>query len=163
MPSFDVVSEVNFQEVDNAVNQVHKEISQRFDFKGGRSEIKLDKTTEKLTIIADDELKLRAIHQILQTKMAKREVSLKCLKYGEEQQVSGGLIKQEIDLKAGLDKEKAKKINIAIKNSKLKVTSQSQDAQVRVTGKSIDDLQSVQSLLKNGDFDFDMQFINQRK
>src|SRR5690606_34882740 len=118
-------------EVENAVNQVAKEIAQRFDFKGGKSEISLDKDAKKLKILADDDMKLRSIHQILSSKMAKRGIDLRCLKYGKEEPASGNVIRQQVDLKAGLGKDEAKKITTAIKDAKLKVTAQIQDEQVR--------------------------------
>ena len=163
VPSFDIVNEVDLQEVDNAVTQVQKEISQRFDFRGGKSEITLDKPAKKIKIIADDDMKLRSIHQILETKMAKRSVDLRVLKYGKEEAGSGGVIRQIVDLKAGLDKEDAKVVIKAIKDSQIKVQAQIQDDQVRVTSKSIDDLQSTINYLKGQELSFPVQFINMRR
>jgi uncharacterized protein YajQ (UPF0234 family) len=163
VPSFDVVSEVDLQEIDNAVTQVQKEIAQRFDFRGGKSELTLDKPTKKIKVIADDELKLRSIHQILEIKMAKRGVDLRVLKYGKEEAASGGIIRQMIELKAGLDKEDAKIVIKAIKDSQLKVQAQIQDEQVRVTGKNIDDLQGTIQFLKGKELTFPIQFINMRR
>lgn len=162
MPSFDIVSELDMQEVDNAVNMAQKEIAQRFDFRGGKSSIELDKTAKKLKILADDDMKLRSIHQIVESKLAKREVDLRGLKYGKEESGSGGIIRQEIDLKAGLDKEEAKEITKLIKESKVKVQAQIQDEQVRVTSKSIDELQAAISVLKKGELKFPLQYINMR-
>jgi uncharacterized protein YajQ (UPF0234 family) len=162
VPSFDVVSELDLQEVDNAVNQAAKEIGQRFDFRGGKSSIELDKTAKKVKIIADDELKMRAIHQILESKMAKRGIDLRALKYGKEETASGNILRQEIDLKNGLGKEEAKEITKKIKDSKLKVQAQIQDEQVRVTSKSIDELQATIAMLKQSQLDFPVQFINMR-
>ncbi|MCX6104340.1 MAG: YajQ family cyclic di-GMP-binding protein [Proteobacteria bacterium] len=162
MPSFDIVSELDMQEVDNAVNMAQKEIAQRFDFRGGKSSIELDKTAKKIKILADDDMKLRSIHQIVESKLAKREVDLRGLKYGKEESGSGGIIRQEIDLKAGLDKEEAKEITKLIKESKVKVQAQIQDEQVRVTSKSIDELQAAISVLKKGELKFPLQYINMR-
>ena len=162
MPSFDIVSELDMQEVDNAVNMAQKEIAQRFDFRGGKSSIELDKTAKKIKILADDDMKLRSIHQIVEGKLAKRGVDLRGLKYGKEESGSGGIIRQEIDLKAGLDKEEAKEITKLIKESKVKVQAQIQDEQVRVTSKSIDELQAAISVLKKGELKFPLQYINMR-
>ncbi len=162
MPSFDIVSEIDLQETDNAVNQAQKEIAQRFDFRGGKSEIQLDKDAKKIKIVADDDFKLRSIHQILEGKMAKRGIDLRGLKYGKEEPGSGGVIRQTIDLKAGLEREEAKEIIKVIKDSKLKVQAQVQDDEVRVTSKSIDELQSTMSLLRKHDLKFALQFTNMR-
>lgn len=161
MPSFDIISEVDLQEVDNAVNQVVKEISSRFDFRGGKSKIYFDKTKKIIQINADDEMKLRSIHQILETKLAKRQVDCRYLKYGEEIP-SGTTIRQEASLRAGLDKEEAKKITKKIKNMSVKVQAQIQDQQVRVSGKKIDDLQTVIAELKEDDLGIPLQYINMR-
>jgi uncharacterized protein YajQ (UPF0234 family) len=163
MPSFDVVNELDLMEVENAVNQVQKEIGGRFDFKGGKSEITLEKDAKRLKVLADDDMKLRAIHQILETKMAKRGVDLRCLKYGKEEAGSLGIIRQMIDLRSGLSKEEAKEVTSAIKDSKLKVQAQVQDEQVRVTAKSIDELQATISMLKGKGLKFPVQFVNMRR
>lgn len=163
MPSFDVVSELDIQEVDNAVNQTQKEIAQRFDFRGGKSEIELDKEAKKVKIVADDDMKLRSIHQIMESKLAKRNVDLRGLKYGDQVIGSGGVIKQEIELRSGLDKDDAKTVTKAIKESGLKAQAQIQDEQVRVTSKSIDELQSVIQFLRSQSLKFPVQFINMRK
>ena len=163
MPSFDIVSELDLMEVENAVNQSAKEIEQRFDFRGGKSSIELDKGSKKIKIMADDELKLRSIHQILQQKLAKRNIDLRGLKYNQEEQASGSMLRQFIDLKAALEKEEMKEVNKVIKDSKLKVTTETQGDQLRVTSKSIDDLQAVMSLLKGKELKFPVQFINMRR
>ncbi len=162
MPSFDVVSDLDMMEVENAVNQTQKEIAQRFDFRGGKSELSLDKEAKKLKIMADDDFKLRSIHQILEGKLAKRGVDLRCLKYDKEEAASGGIIRQSVDLKSGIDKEGAKEVTKMIKESKLKVSAQIQDEQVRVTAKSIDELQATITLIRRADLKFPVQFINMR-
>lgn len=162
MASFDVVSELDLQEVDNAVNQAQKEIGQRFDFRGGKSELALEKDAKKIKIVADDDMKLRSIHQILEGKLAKRGIDLRALKYGKEEPGSGGVIRQTIELKNGLAKEEAKEVTKAIKDSKLKVQAQVQDEQVRVTAKSIDELQATIQLLKASGLKFPVQFTNMR-
>ena len=162
MPSFDIVCEVDLQEVDNAINQAQKEIQNRFDFRGSKSSINLDKEEAKIAIVADDELKLRSIHQILELKLAKREVDLRFLNYGDEQQISGGCLKQLAELRSGLSKDDAKRITKTIKESKLKVQAQIQNDQVRVTGKKIDDLQNCIQTLKSSTLDLPLNFTNMR-
>ncbi|MEI6398099.1 MAG: YajQ family cyclic di-GMP-binding protein [Pseudomonadota bacterium] len=163
MPSFDIVSELDLMEVDNAINQTAKEIEQRFDFRGGKSSIELDKTTKKIKIMADDELKLRSIHQVMAQKMAKRNIDLRGLKYGDEEAASGNMIRQTVELKAALEKEELKEVNKLIKDSKMKVTAESQGDQLRVTSKSIDDLQAVMTMLRGKELKFPVQFINMRR
>lgn len=161
MPSFDIVSKVDVQEIDNAVNQAIKEIQQRFDFRGSKSEIKWEKK-EEMTIIADDDNKLTAVIDVLQTKLIKRGVALKALDYGKVEDASGGLKRQVIKIRQGIPTEKAKEITKFIKEMKVKVQAQIQDEQVRVTGKKIDDLQEVIQTLKAKDFDINLQYLNMR-
>ncbi len=162
MPSFDIVNELNLMEVENAVNQTQKEIGTRFDFKGGKSDLELDKVGKKLKIVADDDFKLRSIHQILEGKLVKRGVDLRILKYEKEVQASGNVIRQEVTLRSGIEKEDAKEITKAIKDSKLKVQAQIQDEQVRVTAKSIDDLQATMAMLRGKEMKTPIQFVNMR-
>lgn len=160
MPSFDIVSKVDMQEVDNAVNQTIKEIIQRYDFKGSKSEVALEK--DGIRILADDDFRLKAIIDILQSKFVKRSLSLKSMQYGKAETASGGMVRQMITIQQGISKEKGKEINNAIKETKLKVQSQIQDDQVRVTGKNIDDLQEVIRILKGKDLGIELQYINFR-
>ena len=160
MPSFDIVSKVDMQEVDNAVNQTVKEIAQRYDFKGSKCEVTLEK--ESLKVLADDDFRLKSIIDILQSKFIKRGISVKALQYGKAESASSGMVRQVITIQQGISKEKGKEINGVIKETKLKVQSQIQDDQVRVTGKNIDDLQEVIRILKGKDLDVEMQFINFR-
>jgi uncharacterized protein YajQ (UPF0234 family) len=161
MPSFDIVSQIDMQEVDNAVNQTVKEITQRYDFKNSKSEVTLEK--DSIRILADDDFRLKAIVDILQSKCIKRGVSLKALKYGAVESASGGLVRQIVTLQQGISKEKGKEIIAAIKETRLKVQGQIQEDQVRVTGKNIDDLQEIIKLLKGKDLGVEMQFINFRQ
>ncbi len=161
MPSFDIVSQIDMQEVDNAVNQTVKEITQRYDFKNSKSEVSLEK--DSIRILADDDFRLKAIIDILQSKCVKRGVSLKALKYGSVESASGGLVRQIVSLQQGISKEKGKEIIAAIKETRLKVQGQIQEDQVRVTGKNIDDLQEIIKLLKGKDLEVEMQFINFRQ
>jgi len=160
MPSFDVVSEVNKQEIDNAVNQAIKEISQRYDFKGSKTEIKLEK--DQIHVVSDNDSKMKAVVEVLQSKAVRRGVDLKALSVGKVEPAAGSLVKCDIKVLEGIETEKAKKITQAIKDSKLKVQAQIQDNQVRVTGKKRDDLQEVISLLRSKDFDLPLQFKNFR-
>ncbi|MFZ4856598.1 MAG: YajQ family cyclic di-GMP-binding protein [Desulfuromonadaceae bacterium] len=161
MPSFDIVSKVDMQEVDNAVNQAIKEIGQRYDFKGSKCQITPEKDSVK--ILADDDYKLKAVVDVLQSKFLKRNISIKALQYGKVEPASGGMVRQIITVQQGISKEKAKDITTAIKESKLKVQAQIQDDQVRVIGKNRDDLQDAIQLLKGKDMDVEMQFTNFRE
>jgi uncharacterized protein YajQ (UPF0234 family) len=160
MPSFDVVSVVNMQEVDNAVNQAVKEIGQRYDFKGSKTEVTHDK--DGIKVLTDNEFRLKAVVDVLQSKFVKRGVSLKALQYGKVEPASGGRVRQVIAIQQGISKEKGREIVALVKQTKLKVQSQIQDEQVRVTGKNTDDLQEVIGLLKGKDLGVEMQFVNRR-
>ncbi|HEY5974027.1 MAG TPA: YajQ family cyclic di-GMP-binding protein [Geobacteraceae bacterium] len=161
MPSFDIVSKVEMQEVDNAVNQASKEIGQRYDFKGSKSEISQEK--DSIKVLADDDFKLKAVIDVLQSKLHKRGISIKALQYGKAETASGGMVRQVITIQQGISKEKGKEIIAVIKESKLKVQAQIQDDQVRVTGKNRDDLQEAIQLLKGKDLEVEMQFTNFRE
>ncbi|UII56968.1 YajQ family cyclic di-GMP-binding protein [Cytobacillus spongiae] len=158
--SFDVVSKVDFSEVTNAINLALKEIKTRYDFKGSKSDVSLDK--EELVLISDDEYKLEQLKDVLISKMIKRGIPIKNLDYGKIEGASGGTVRQRGKLIQGIDKDNAKKINMLIKNSGLKVKSQVQDDQVRVTGKNRDDLQQIIAAIKDADLSIDVQFINYR-
>ena len=158
--SFDVVSEVDMQEVDNAVNQAKKEIGTRYDFRGSKSEINLEGDTIK--IIGDDEYKLNAIIDVLKGKMVKRNVAIKNLDYGKVEPAAGATVRQMITIKKGITKENAKEVVKAIKNMKLKVQASIQEDQVRVSGKDKDDLQAVIQMLKQLDVPVELQFVNFR-
>jgi uncharacterized protein YajQ (UPF0234 family) len=158
--SFDVVSEVNMQEVDNAVNQAVKEISQRYDFKNSKTEIDLGE--DEIKISSDDEFKLNAAIEILKAKFIKRGVSPKALDFGKIEKATLGTVRQVAKIVKGISKEKAKELVSEIKGSKIKVQTQIMDNQLRVTGKEKDDLQAVIALLKSKDFGVDLQFTNYR-
>ncbi|AHC19656.1 MULTISPECIES: YajQ family cyclic di-GMP-binding protein [Paenibacillus] len=158
--SFDIVSKMDMQELTNAVHQTEREIETRFDFKGSKSSLKLEK--EALTIASEDEYKLNAVIDILQSKMAKRGLSLKNVEYGKLEPASLGSVRQRLSLKQGIDQDNAKKINILIRDSKLKVKSQIQGDQIRVTGKNRDDLQAIIQLLRKADLPLELQFTNMK-
>jgi len=159
--SFDIVSKIDFQELDNAINMSVKEISQRFDFKGSVSSIK-NEENKKIVVISDDEFKLKNVIDILQNKLIKRGISLKFLDYGKIESSLGGAVRQGIALKQGIPQEKAKEINNMIKEKKLKVQTQIQGDQIRVTSKSKDDLQTVIQMLRAANLDIELQFANYR-
>jgi len=158
--SFDIVSQVDLQEVNNAVNQARKELHTRFDFKDSKSEINYD--GEKITLIADDEFKLKNVVDILESKLVKRGVNLKALKYGKIEPAAKDTVRQQVDFVQGVDKELAKKITKLIKDSKIKVQATIQKDQIRVSGKNRDDLQEIMRLIKEHDFEVPLQFTNYR-
>lgn len=160
MPSFDVVSQVNTQELDNAVNQTMREIGQRYDFRGSKSALTLEK--ERIQLVADDDYKARSLIEILRQKMAKRGIDQKAIEEGTVEPGLGGMIKCELKIKQGIPTEIAKQITKGIKELPTKVQAQIQDEQIRVTGKKKDDLQAVIAYLKAGNFDVPLQFINFR-
>jgi uncharacterized protein YajQ (UPF0234 family) len=158
--SFDVVSKINMSEVTNAVTQVMKEIGQRFDFKGSKSNVTQEK--DALVVVSDDEYKLKSVVDILQTKLVKRGVPVRNLTYGKVEAALAGTVRQKIALQQGIPADKAKELVKAIKDSKIKVQASIQAEQVRVSGKNRDDLQSVIQLLKGKDFGIELQFENYR-
>jgi uncharacterized protein YajQ (UPF0234 family) len=158
--SFDVVSRVDPQELDNALNQTRKEIEGRFDFKNSRTTV--DYAAETITLTTSDELKLKNVVDMLQSKATKRGISIKAFDYGSVEPAAGNSFRQAIKVKSGIPKDKSKALIEALKASKLKVNAQYQDEQIRVSGKSKDDLQKAQSLLKSLDFELPLQFTNYR-
>ncbi|MBF0538942.1 MAG: YajQ family cyclic di-GMP-binding protein [Nitrospirae bacterium] len=160
--SFDITCEVDLQEVSNAVNQALKELSTRFDFKGSKSTIDIDKVNNALSVVSDDEYKLKSVVDILQTKLVKRGVALKALTYGKIEPAAGGTVRQKISLQQGIPMEKAKEITKLVKELKLKVTAEIQSDQVRIRGKKIDDLQDIISRIKDKDFGIHIQIVNYR-
>lgn len=160
MPSFDVVSKLDQHEIDNATNQASKEIAQRYDFKG--AEATIEQTEEGIVIRANSEGRVEAARDVLESKMVRRQVSLKSLDPQQPQPAGGKMWRQLIKLKEGVSKEKAKDIVKTIKDSKLKVQASIQGDAVRVSGKKRDDLQETIALLKQEDFDLPLQFVNFR-
>ena len=158
--SFDIVSKTDMQEVTNAVQQAQKELGTRFDFKGSKSEITL--AEEEITLVSDNEGKLISLKDILETRLVKRKVALKALEYGKLEDAALGTVRQKAKIVQGIEIEKAKAIVKAIKEAKLKVQASIQSDQVRVTGRSKDDLQTAMSLVREKDFGIPLQFINYR-
>lgn len=160
--SFDVYSKIDLQEVNNAVDQANREILNRYDFKGSKSEITLNQKDQELTLLADDDYKLNALKDILESKLVKRGLSLKAFDYQKEQDAGGGMIRQVAKIQSGISTEKCKEIVKYLKSLKLKVQASIQSDLVRVSGKNKDDLQEVITVLKEKDFGIFMQFGNYR-
>lgn len=158
--SFDVVSKIDEQELDNALNQARKEIAGRFDFKNSIAAI--ENTAKEITILADDELKLKNVYDIITSKAIRRGIDLKAFDPKEPEQASGGALRQKVILKMGIPKDKIKPIIDLIKGTKLKVNAQYQDEQIRVSAKSKDDLQKVMALLRGMEYELPLQFTNYR-
>ena len=158
--SFDIVSEVDFQEIDNAINQAKKEIIQRYDLKDSNTTISLNKNEKTILINSKDEYGIKASYDILQSKFIKRKISLKVMVTDEIEPAASGRVKQLIKLQSGISKDNAKKINKMIKEMKIKVNSQIMDDQVRVQGSKKDDLQDIIAKLREEDLDFPIQFTN---
>ena len=160
--SFDIVSEIDLQEVDNAVNQANKELAQRYDFKDSKASIVFDRKEKKITLIADDEFKLRALTDILATRMAKRAIYLKSLKFNTPEKAFEGYLRQVVEICMGIDKEKAKELTGIIKGLGVKVQTQIEGEKIKVSSSKKDDLQQVIANLKTIDFAIPLSFCNYR-
>ncbi len=162
MPSFDIVNKIDIQTLDNAINVTRKDITSRYDFKGSKSEIELDKKLLNIHILTESEMRIEAIEDTIRSRMIKQGLNPLGLDFGKEQYASGNLLKKDIKIKQGIDKETAKKIVKHIKDLKLKVEAQIMDEQVRVTGKKIDELQAVISSVRAASFEIPVQFVNMK-
>jgi hypothetical protein len=160
--SFDIVSEVDLQEVDNGVNQACKELAQRYDFKDSKASIAFDRKEKKITLIADDDFKLRALTDILATRLAKRSVSLKSLKFNTPEKAFEGYLRQAVEILMGIEKEKAKELTGIIKSLGLKVQTQIEGEKIKVSSAKKDDLQAVIVHLRGLDFSIPLNFCNYR-
>jgi hypothetical protein len=160
--SFDIVSKVDMQEVKNAIDQAEREIGTRFDFKGSDSTIELDEKALTIKLASDNETRLKSVVDVLQSKLHKRGIDIKSLELGEVEAATKGTVRQETKIRQGVDTDNARKIVKIIKDTGLKVQAAIQGDQVRVTGKSRDDLQTVMAKLKAADLDVHLQFINYR-
>jgi cyclic-di-GMP-binding protein len=163
MPSFDIVSRVDMQELDNAVNQVKKEISTRFDFRGSKTQIDLDRKEGKINVLTEDEMKLRAIKDMLISKVIKRSIEAEALAFGASEKAGGDMVRQTVTITNGIEIETARKVVKLVKEKKLKVQAAIQGDEVRITGKQRDDLQEVISLLKETDLGVPLQYVNYRE
>lgn len=159
MHSFDIVCKVETHEVNNAVDQAKKQLAVRYDFKGSKSSVTLN-NDNSITLIADDDYKMKSLTEILKDKLEKRGIPLKSLNVGEPEKALGGTIRQVITFQSGIPMEKAKELVKFIKGLKLKVQAQIQEDKVRVTGQKIDDLQTIMKAIKDRNYDFAMQFVN---
>ncbi|MES2427128.1 MAG: YajQ family cyclic di-GMP-binding protein [Bacteroidota bacterium] len=162
MPTFDIVSKIDGQTLDNVINIAKKEILNRYDFNDSKSTIDLDKKTNIITIVTENDMRVKAIEDSIISRMVKQQLDPKAMDFGKEQAASGNMIRKEIKVKQGLDQDAAKKIVKKIKDSGLKVQASIMDDQVRVQGKKIDDLQSVIALCRKENFDQPLQYINMR-
>jgi uncharacterized protein YajQ (UPF0234 family) len=162
MPSFDIVSKVDLQSLDNAINTVRKEILTRWDFRDSKTEIDLDKKAMNIHVVTEDEMKIKQIGDIIISRCMKQGISGESLDFGKEQYASGNMVKKDIKIKQGIDKETSKKIAKSIKETGLKVQTSIMEDQVRVTGKKIDDLQAVMAHCRAGEFGIPLQFDNMK-
>jgi cyclic-di-GMP-binding protein len=162
MPSFDIVSKVDIQKLDNAINTANKEISTRYDFHGSKTEVELDKKLLQVKIVTENDMRMDAIQDIIISRIMKQGLDPAALDFGKEHYASGAMIRKEVKIKDGIEKELAKKIVKVIKDSGLRVQASIMDDQVRVTGKKIDDLQAAISYVRQTAFDQPLQYINFR-
>ena len=162
MPTFDIVRKLDMQEVDNAINMVSRDISNRYDFRGSSTKLTLNKAEKIIKLEADNDMQLTAVRDMLENRAINRKLSIKIFDYQNEENASGMSVRQIVNLREGINSENAKKINKMIKDMKLKVQSQIQGEQLRVTGKKIDDLQGVISALNEAKLDLPLQFVNMK-
>lgn len=160
MPSFDIISKTDLQEVDNALNSMTREISERYDFKG--TKFSAERNKEEITIIAEDDYKLKAVHEALKIYLTRRNLDVKCLEFKEPEKASGNTLRQVIKIKQGIETEIAKKITKHIKDSKMKVQASIRGEEVRVEGKKRDDLQEAMAAIKAMNLELPIQFSNFR-
>jgi len=163
MHSFDIVCKIDLQELDNAIQQARREIQTRYDFKGSKTTIEFQEKEHTVVLTTETDFRLKAVLDILQSKMVKRGISLKAITLGKIEPAAGGMVRQPLSLQQGIPIEKAREIVKHIKNTKSKVQAAIQGEQVRVSGKSIDDLQAIIQMLKAEDLSIHMQFVNMRE
>jgi uncharacterized protein YajQ (UPF0234 family) len=163
MPSFDVVSRVDMQEVDNAVNQVKKEIGTRFDFRGSKTQVDLDRKEGEIHLLTEDDMKLRAIKDMLIAKVVRRSIEPEALVFGPSEKAGGDMVRQTVTITNGIDMETARKVVKLVKDTKLKVQAAIQGDEVSVSGKKRDDLQEAIGALKEADLGMPLQFVNYRE
>ena len=162
MPSFDIVSKVEMHELDNAVNNTRKEISTRYDFRNSKTQVTVDKKEKIIHVVTDDKMKMEAVREMLLSNAAKRKLDLKSFKFEDPQPTSDAALKRDVKIREGIDKDTAKGIVKTIKGTKLKVQASIQGDEVRVSGKKIDDLQAVISMLNEADIDIPLQYVNMK-
>lgn len=162
MPSFDIVSRVNFAELDNALNNTKKAVAARFDFRGATAELELDRKNKTMKVVADDGTKLKGLREMFESAAHRRGLDLKTFSWGETEPALAGKVKCEVKIQDGIEQEKAKQIVKLIKESKIKVQASIQGDELRVNGKQIDDLQAVIALLRNAELGVPLQFVNMK-
>jgi uncharacterized protein YajQ (UPF0234 family) len=162
MASFDIVSKVDVQTLDNAINAATKEITTRFDFRDSKTEIELDKKALQVKIVTENEMRITAIEDVVRSRLIKQKIDPNCMDFGKQQYASGNMIRKEILIRQGIDKDASRKIMKEIKDSGIKVQAQMMDDQVRVTSKKIDDLQKIIALLRGKDLGIPSQFTNMK-
>lgn len=163
MPSFDIVSRVDMQEMDNAINQVKKEVATRYDFRGSKTVLELDRKLAVVRIQTEDEMKLQALQELLISKAVRRGVDTKAFTFGKGERAAGDMVRQEVSIANGLSEDVARRVVKMIKGSKIRVQVAIQGDEVRVSGKNRDDLQSVIALVREADLDVPLQFVNMRE
>jgi uncharacterized protein YajQ (UPF0234 family) len=163
MPSFDVVSRVDMQEMDNAVNQVKKEMTTRFDFRGSKTRIDLDRKEGKIELLTEDDMKLRAIKDTLLAKVVHRGIEAQALVFGNSEKAGGDMVRQTVTVTNGIDIETARKVVKLVKDTKLRVQASIQGDEVRISGKQRDDLQEAIQTLKAADLGMPLQYVNYRE
>ncbi len=162
MPTFDIVSKIEIQKLDNAINAASKELSTRFDFHNSKTEVELDKKEMMIHVITENDMRMKTIEGIIIARMVKQALEPSCLDFGKELYAAGNMVKKDIKVKQGIDKDTARKIVKIIKDSKMKVQASIMDEQVRVSGKKIDDLQQIISVIKKSNLDLPLQYENFR-
>jgi hypothetical protein len=163
MPSFDVVSRVDMQEMDNAVNQVRKEVATRYDFRGSKTTLELDRKEGVVRLLTEDDMKLQALHDLLIAKAVRRSIDTKAFAFDKAESAGGDMLRQEVKIATGLNEDVARKLVKMIKESRLRVQASIQGDEVRVSGKKRDDLQDVIALVKEADLEIPLQFVNMRE
>ncbi|MHB9148507.1 MAG: YajQ family cyclic di-GMP-binding protein [Thermoleophilia bacterium] len=162
MPSFDIVSRVDMQEMDNTVNMLKKEVVTRYDFRGSKTEVELVKKDNLIRFLTEDDMKLRALRDVLIAKAVKRGIDTKAFEFGDAERAGGDMLRQEVKVVNGIDIEVARKVVKLVKDAKLKVQASIQGDEVRITGKKRDDLQEVIAFLKEADLGVPLQYVNMR-
>ncbi|HEV7230583.1 MAG TPA: YajQ family cyclic di-GMP-binding protein [Bacteroidia bacterium] len=162
MPSFDIVSKIDHQTLDNVLNVSRKEIVNRFDFRNSKTEINFNKKDMLVSLLTEDDMRIKSIIDVIRSRMAKQQLDSSCLDVGKELYASGNMVRQDVKIKEGIDKDTARKIIKDIKDSGLKVQPQLMDDQLRVTAKKIDDLQKVIGLIRQKSYDLPLQFVNMK-
>lgn len=162
MPSFDIVNETDIQKLDNAINTARKEITSRYDFNASKTTLELDKKSLEIQVMTENDMRMKAVQDILITRLMKQGLDPACLDFGKDEYASGNMIRKDVKIKKGIDKETAKKIVKIIKDSGAKVQASIMDDQLRVTGKKLDELQKVIALVKTQKLDLPLQFTNFR-